>query len=141
VTTSTVKPSAQSAFVSGIAATAIATGNNSALSNVLDNSGATRYGFLCGELLYQFGVAPTAAKAIDIYIETSADGTSFEDAMIASGWVQRISPAADTNAHRVALPRIALKPVAYRVRVVNVDTGQSVTVTLALYTFSDTIES
>lgn len=140
MTTYTVKPSAQTAITSGIAGATIATGNNSALSNTIDNSGATRYGYLSGELVYSFAVAPTAATAIDIYVEQSADGTNFEDANPPLGWLMRISPTADTNTHRVALPRIILKPAAYRIRIVNVDTGQSVTATLTLYAWSDTIE-
>lgn len=140
MTTYTQKPSAQAAISSGIASTSIDTGNNSAVSSTFNNSGATRYGYLSGELIYSFAIAPTAAKAIDIYVEQSADGINFEDANPPLGWLTRISPTADTNAHRVALLRIVLKPVAYRIRIVNVDTGQSVTATLTLYAWSDTIE-
>lgn len=140
MTTYTVKPSAQTAITSGIAGATIATGNNSALSNTIDNNGATRYGYLGGELVYQYGVAPTAGKTLAIYYERSKDGTNFEDANPSLGWLHSIAPTADTSAHRVALPRIPLEPVAYRARIINVDTGQTVTCTLNLFAYSDTIE-
>lgn len=141
MTTSTVKPSAQTAFTSGVAAETIATGSNSVVSDTLDNSGATRYGYLSGEIVYQYSVAPTAGKNLNLYVERAKDGSNFEDASPNNGWLMMISPAADTDSHRVALPVIPLMPEAVRLRIVNVDTAQTVTVTLNLYTHSDTIES
>lgn len=140
MTTSTIRPSAQAAIASGIASETIATGGNSVLSDTFDNSGVTRYGYLSGELVYSFGTNPTASKAIDLYVEESKDGTNFEDANPPLGFLIRIVVTADTSSHRVALPTIPLKPVAYRIRIVNVDTGQTVTVTLTLFAYSDTIE-
>jgi len=140
MTTYTNKPSQQASFTSGVSAATIATGSNSTVSNTLDNTGATRYGYLCGELVYSYSVAPTASKSIRIYYERAKDGTNFEDASPAHGWNATIQPTADTNSHRFALPPIPLLPEAYRIRVVNVDTGQTVTVTLNLYTYSDTSE-
>jgi hypothetical protein len=140
MTTYTDRPSAQTPFTTGISGTTIATGSNSALSNTLDNSGATRAGHLALELAYSFGTNPTATKALDVYIEEAKDGTNFEDASPPLGWIHRILVTADTSAHRVALPDIVLRPVAYRVRIVNVDTAQTVTVTLTAATWNDTIE-
>lgn len=140
MTTQTLKPSALTGITSGIAAESIATGNNASLSDTIDNR-TTRYGFLSAELLYQFGTNPTAAKAIDIYLEKCLDGTSFEDALVPSAWLFRISPAADTSAHRVVLPLVAANAAQYRYRIVNVDTGQSVTVTLLVYGWNEVAES
>lgn len=140
MTTYTVKPSAQSVITSGIASTTIATGSNSAVSNTVDNSGATRYGYLGLELVYQYASAPTAGKTLNVYYERAKDGSNFEDVNPGLGWLCSITPPANTSAHRVALPRIPLEPVAYRIRVVNVDTAQTVTCTLNLFAYSDTIE-
>ena len=140
MSTATAKPSQQTAFTSGMAAEAIANGASD-VSNTLDNSGATRSGYLSGEIAYQYTTAPTAAKQLALYVERSMDGTNFEDASPNNGWIMTLSPTADTDAHRFALPAIPLQPESYRLRVVNVDTGQTVAVTLNLYTFSDTSEA
>lgn len=80
------------------------------------------------ELAFTMNVAPTADRALSLYIVRSVDGTNFEDGTAArpprNGWAGAFPSAASTAAQRVVVSGVLLPPGDFRVLLVN-ETGQS----------------
>lgn len=133
----TLQLKAASSRTSGFAATEIAN-TATGTGSEIDNS-ANLDALLSAAILYQYASAPTAAKTIKIHLIYAIDGTNYEDV---GAWNQigAISPAADTNAHREArLRNVPLLPFKFKIVIVNVDTAQTVTVTVNAYTHNDSV--
>jgi len=97
---------------------------------------------------YQYQVAPTASKQLNVCVLYEVDGTNYEDGAgsgvgtnnidpFASTLVGSISPAADTDtAHFVSMKGIPLSPLPFKILVGNVDTAQTVTGTIVCQTYN-----
>lgn len=120
---------------SGFSSTTIAdgaTGTGSAIDN------ATNLDlFLSAEFSYSYGTSPTANKTVNIYLTYSIDGTNYEDVGNAC-LIGSFSPSADTSSHReMRIKNWPLLPYKFKIVVVNVDTGQTITLTVASYTHNE----
>lgn len=103
----------------------------------IDNT-TSRYPYLVVEVAWQYSTAPTANRTVELRILESVDGTNYEDtSRVIAAW----SPQADTSAHRrvllTAFPLIADK---FKLSVWNVDTGQTITVTVRAWAYYDVVE-
>lgn len=119
---------------SGFSSTTItntSTGTGSAIDNAtnLDE-------FLTAEAVYSYGTAPTTGKTLELHLTYALDGTNYEE-VSAFTLIASFSPDADTSTHRRELIRNwPLLPFAFKIVVKNVDTGQTITITLNAYTHS-----
>lgn len=130
----TIQLKSASSRTSGFSSTTIANGATGT-GNAIDN--ATNLDqFLNAEFVYSYGTSPTASKSVKVYLTYSVDGTNYED-VSDKCLVGVFSPSADTSTHRVVmLQDIPLKPFAFKIVVVNVDTAQTITLTVNAYTHS-----
>lgn len=130
----TLQLKAATSRTSGFSSTTVAngaTGTGSAIDNAtnLDQ-------YLTAEFVYSYSVAPTASKTIKVHITYSVDGTNYEE-VGDKNLVAVLSPAADTSAHRVVVIRdLLLLPFAFKIVIVNVDTAQTITVTVDARTYN-----
>lgn len=125
----------------GIISRSIASGS-SYTGVEIDN--ATLLNAYCAlELIWQFGTAPTADKTLEVHLLYTPIGTGsgtvgYEDDSIDSlAFV--VSPPADLNQHRRVKRWVSLLPFPFKPVVKNVDTGQTVTATLRLYTLNERV--
>ncbi|MEO0133062.1 MAG: hypothetical protein ABIK73_09075 [candidate division WOR-3 bacterium] len=124
------------ALSTGIANQSIANGSEYIGSEIDNTSG--RYPYMAVEVSWQYSTAPTANKTVELRILEAVDGSNYEDtSRVIAAW----SPPADTSEHRrvllTAFPLIADK---FKLAVKNVDTGQSVTVTVRAWAYYDVVE-
>ena len=129
----------------GIAAQTCENGNNFLGSAI--NNAANLDDLLDFEFVYAYGTNPTAAKTLKLVLLYSKDGTNYEegagdgatdgsdvDPLPSSRVLLSISPDADTGTHRILRGDIPLLPYAFKMLLMNVDTGQTVTVTVTANT-------
>lgn len=134
---SSIKLEAATSRTSGFSSTTIAnaaTGTGSAIDN------ATNLDlFLSGEFVWSYGTNPTASKTVKIYITYALDGTNYESADV-SNLIGAFSPSADTSTHRlVKIKNYPLLPFAFKIVVENVDTAQTITLTVNAYTHNEKV--
>jgi hypothetical protein len=80
-----------------------------------------------------------SGKTVKVYAIYATGGTSFEETS-SRALVGAFSPAADTSSHRqVILRNVPLLPFKFQLVVENVDTAQTITVTVNAYTHNDRI--
>lgn len=92
------------------------------------------------EAVYSYAVAPTAAKTVRLHLLKAVDGTNYEE-VSAKNVVASFSPTADTSAHRVVLCNdLLLGPHKFKLYALNVDTAQTIALTLVCYTYGRKIE-
>jgi hypothetical protein len=86
---------------------------------ILDNTPASGgYFWATLELVGAFGTAPTAAKAIELYLVPAPDGTDYADsdnttpnpALLAGYFIVR----ATTSSQRITIPGVPLRPYKYK---------------------------
>ncbi|GIW60991.1 MAG: hypothetical protein KatS3mg087_2057 [Patescibacteria group bacterium] len=88
------------------------------------------------EAIWSYTTAPTADKRIEIHLLYARDGTNFEE-LSPNTVVAGFSPPADTSQHQRMIARAAkLLPYPFKVAVKNVDTAQSITITIKLSSYS-----
>lgn len=121
---------------SGIAAAALA--NNANLLSSEINNATNLDSVLWGEISGTFAVAPAANTRIDVYVLYAADGTNYEEGGVGVNPIKALGPSitvvADTNAHRWFFSVDLLHPYKCKVLLRNNGTGQTMTVTLLLWT-------
>lgn len=133
--TTTLKLAGATQRTSGIATEAIA--NTAAFTGSAIDNAINKDGYLSVEALYSYASAPTAAKSVQVYLLYSFDGTNYEEVSSRS-LVTQFSPAADTSAHRRAIiANLRLLPFAFKLHVINVDTAQTITLTLDARTHNE----
>lgn len=137
-----LKISTLTSVSTGVSSQTVATGASYESSTVIDNT-TNRYSLMAIEAVWSYSTAPTAYKTIEIYLLKSLDGTNFES-LISGDPVRPIvsfSPPSVTTIRRLALiqdlPLVAGK---YKLAVKNVDTGQTITITLNAYVYDQTVE-
>lgn len=106
--------------------------------SVIDNA-TNLDSFLDVEIIWSYATAPTANKTVEIRMLYSLDGTNYEESWRVIG---AVSPPADTVSHRrLVVTGLLLEPLPFKLAVKNVDTAQTVTVTLNAVTYNmQTIE-
>lgn len=124
----------------GVSSQAVANGATFTSATEIDNTTA-RYGYMAVEVTWQYAtLAPTANKSVEVYLLRSLDGTNYEE-VDPQALVAGFSPPADTAAHRrvllTAFPLIAAK---YKFAVRNVDTAQTITISLNAWRYYESIE-
>ncbi len=133
----TFKLAAGSSRSSGIASEAITNGSTFTGAGI-DNATNLDY-FGTVEIVWSFGVTPTANKAVELYVLYAVDGTNYEE-VGPQAMVGGFSPPADTSSHRRTIVRnLPLLPYAFKLAVKNVDTGQTITVTANVYTHAEKV--
>lgn len=132
-----IKLEAATSRASGFSSTTIANGSGTDGSVIANQTNLDRY--LTAEFVYSYGTAPTANKSVEIYLLYSVDGTNYEEES-PHALVGGFSPGADTSSHRrVFLRNVPIKPFAFKIRIKNVDTGQTITVTVNAYTHNEKV--
>ena len=123
----------------GVSSQAIANGATFTSATEIDNTSG-RYGYMAVEAVWQYATAPTANRSVEVYLLRSLDGTNYEE-VGPQAIVAGFSPPADTAEHRrvllTAFPLIAAK---YKFAVRNVDTAQSITISLNAWRYYESIE-
>ena len=137
-------PAAGTLRTSGITSATVQT-TKAYLGSAIDNA-TNLDAFADIEIVYSYGVAPTAGKTLSVHLLFAADGTNYEEgagdgttvtAPVAGSTVRTLSPLADTSTHRKLIQGIPLPPYKFKPLVYNLDTGQSATVTVNVYTRKD----
>jgi hypothetical protein len=83
------------------------------------------------ELVWRYaGQAPTPNKTVEIWLLYSFDGTNYTTRADGGVLLRAFSPPADTSTHRLPILGVWLMPYKFKLHVRNVDTGQSITVTM-----------
>lgn len=130
----TVKLEAASSRTSGISSQTIADGADFT-GSAIDNS-ANLDAELNAEMVWSYGSAPTASKSVNLYLLYSKDGTNYEP-IDPKNQIASFSPPTDTSTHRLMLVRgLMLLPKAFKLAAKNVDTGQTITLTVNAETFN-----
>lgn len=131
------RPSVLTQVSTGITNQAIANAAEYISTTVIDNTTA-RQQYLAVEVVWSYATAPTADKTVELRVVESLDGTNFEDtSRVIAAW----SPPADTATHRrKLLSFFSLTASKYKLAVKNVDTEQTITVTVNAWTHTDTQE-
>ena len=123
----------------GVSSQSIANGATFTSTNEIDNT-TDRYGYMAVEAVWQYASAPTANKSVEVYLLRSLDGTNYEE-VGSQALVAAFSPPADTATHRrvllTALPLVAAK---YKFAVKNVDTAQTITISVNAWCYYESIE-
>ena len=133
----TVQLEAATSRTSGFSSTTIADGANNSGSAIANQTNLDE--LLTAEFVWSYGSAPTASKTVKVHLLYSVDGTNYEEAA-SHNLVGVFSPAADTSTHRVVVIRDEpLLPHAFKIHVENVDTGQTITLTVNAYTHNRAI--
>ena len=123
----------------GISSQQIANGATYTSTTEIDNTTA-RYGYMAVEAVWQYATAPTANKSVEVYLLRSLDGTNYEE-VAPQALVAGFSPPADTTTHRrVLLTAFPLVAAKYKFAVRNVDTAQSITISLNAWRYYESIE-
>jgi len=123
----------------GVSSQAVANGATFTSTTEIDNT-TDRYSYMAVEAVWQYATAPTANKSVEVYLLRSLDGTNYEE-VAPQALVAGFSPPADTAAHRrvllTAFPLIAAK---YKFAVRNVDTQQTITISVNAWRYYESIE-
>jgi hypothetical protein len=83
------------------------------------------------ELVWRYvGQAPTPNKTVEVWLLYSFDGTNYTTRDDGGILLRVFSPPADTSTHRLPILGMPLMPYKFKLHVRNVDTGQSITVTM-----------
>jgi hypothetical protein len=82
------------------------------------------------EIIWSYGTAPTANKTVELWALYSFDGTNYTTRADGGVLLRAFSPPADTATHRMPIMNVWLMPYKFKLHVRNVDTGQSITVTV-----------
>lgn len=131
----TLKLEAATDRTSGFSSTTIADGATAVGSAIANHTNLDAY--LTAEFVYYYGTNPTADKTVKIYLTYSRDATNYED-VGPKNLIGAFSPSADTDTHRVVMLRsVPLLPYDFKLVVVNVDTGQTLTLTVNAATHND----
>ncbi|GIV52434.1 MAG: hypothetical protein KatS3mg038_2955 [Candidatus Kapaibacterium sp.] len=118
----------------GITNIAIPSGNT-AMGSVVNNDSDLNL-FANVDLVWSYGIAPASDKLVEVHILYALDGINFEE-LSSHTVVAGLSPPADTAAHRRLLVRgLRILPHAFKLAIRNVDTGQTITVTASMSTYS-----
>jgi len=125
----TQKVSAFSNLDTGISSQTVSNGSSYTSSTVIDNT-SNRNSLMVIEAVWSYSSAPTGSRTVEIYLLRSVDGTNYE-ALADTYPITSFSPPADTSAHRLVVVQDApMLPCKYKLGVKNVDTGQTITITL-----------
>ena len=137
-----LKISALTSVSTGVSSQTVANGASYESSTVINNT-TNRYSLMAIEAVWSYSTAPTGNKTVEVYLLKSLDGTNFES-LTGGDPVRPIvsfSPPAVTTTRRLVLiqdlPLVAGK---YKLAVKNVDTGQTITITLNAYMYDQTTE-
>jgi hypothetical protein len=143
-TTYTQGPAAGTSRTSGIAAASVQTAK-AYIGAAVDN--ATNLDALADiELVWSFGVAPTANTVLSIHLLWAQDGTNYEEgagdgttltAPLPGTQVGQVNPPADTGTHRRLFQGLPLAPYKFKTLAYNQNTGQTATVTVNVFTRKD----
>ena len=142
-TTYTQSLAASASRTSGISSQTIATAH-AYLGSAIDNAtNLDPYADI--EAVWSYGSAPTVSKTVKIHLLWSQDATNYEEGSdsgtetppLPGCLVAVFSPPADTSTHRKLFQGIPLSPYKFKAFVENVDTAQTITITLNISTRSD----
>lgn len=89
-------------------------------------------------LTYAFGSAPTANVPLSVYLVFAADGTNYDD--VTYVLVGQIPVGANTSTHYKSFVGVPIPPSLFKIRVLNGDASQSVTVTATAKTYKQAVE-
>ena len=137
-------PAAGTLRTSGIASASVQT-TKAYLGSAIDNA-TNLDAFADIEIVYSYGVSPTASKSLSVHLLYAPDGTNYEEgagdgttvtAPVAGSTVRVLTPLADTSTHRKLIVGVPIPPCKFKVLIYNVDTGQTATVTANIYTRKD----
>lgn len=132
----TLKPSPYTSLTTGISSASVANGSTYTGSEI-DNTN-TRYSLMAVEVAWSYTTAPTANKTVEVQITECLDGTNYEDS---PRTIAAFSPPADTATHRRVLLRdYPLVADKFKLHVRNVDTGQTISVTVNAYAYDTRVE-
>lgn len=132
------KPGPLTALSTGITNQTIANGATYTGTEI-DNT-TNRYGLCIIELVWKYATAPAAYKTVEIHRLRCNDGSTYEE-MSTNTLIATVSPPVDTDTHpRTLLEALPLLAARYKFAVRNVDTGQPVTATLAVYAYNYQLE-
>ena len=112
----------------GFSSTVIASGNETTGSEI-DNATNLDEILDC-ELVWSYGTAPAANKTVEVWLLYSLDGTNYTTRADGGVLLRAFSPPNDTSTHRLPILGVWLMPFKFKLHVRNVDTGQSITVTI-----------
>lgn len=125
---------AASSRTSGFSSTTITNGSTGT-GSAIDNS-SNLDELLSAEFVYSYATNPTASKTVEIYLTYAVDGSNYEE-VATNCLIGSFSPAADTSTHRrVIIRNLPILPFAFKIVVKNVDTAQTITLTVNAYTHS-----
>lgn len=132
-----LKAGSLNSISTGISNQTVANAAEYVSETVIDNT-TTRYRYLAVEVVWSYATAPTANKTVELRITESLDGTNFEDTTrVIAAW----SPSADTSTHRrKLLGFFELLADKFKLAVKNVDTGQTITVSVNAWGHYDPVE-
>jgi hypothetical protein len=84
------------------------------------------------EIVWSYGTAPTANKTVEIWLLYSFDGTNYTTRADGGILLRAFSPPAvgSNTLYRLPILGVWLMPYKFKLHVRNVDTGQSITVTV-----------
>lgn len=137
-----IGPVAGTSRTSGISSASVATTANY-LGSAIDN--ATNLDSIADiEFVWSYATAPTANTSLRLYILYAFDGTNYEEGAgdgtgtgdvdpLPHCLIRSVSPPADTSAHRACFS-VPIEPYKFKLLVMNVDTGQTATVTVNVKT-------
>jgi len=131
------KIGALNAFTTGISGQDVANTVEYTGSEI-DNT-SSRYPYMVVEVVWIYSSTPTANKTVELRILESVDGTNYEDtSRVIAAW----SPPADTGVthRRVLLTAFPLLADKFKLAIKNVDTGQTITVTVRAWGYDMAVE-
>lgn len=135
----TQKVSAFSNLDAGISSQTVSNGSSYTSSTVIDNT-SNRNSLMVIEAVWSYTTAPTGSRTVEIYLLKSIDGTNYE-AVAETFPLSSFSPPADTSSHRHVVGQdIPLLPCKYKLAVKNVDTQQTITITVIAKAYNMVME-
>jgi hypothetical protein len=131
-----LKPTSQTSLSTGITSQSVA--NGAVYTGTEIDNRTTRYGFMAVEASWSYATAPTANRTVEVRIlEDNGNGYETGNGRV----IAAFSPPANTNSHStVLLSDRPLRANRFKLAVRNVDTGQSITVTLYAYAYDLAVE-
>ena len=138
-----IKWTSATARTTGISAASLAAGAN-LLSSAIDNS-TNKDRFLALELQFTCSTAPSAGKAVEVYVLYSLDGTNYEDGDAtptdpAKGPNEAFLARAVTTAQRQTKVDIPISPFAFKILLKSELDQAASSVTLTAYTYNEEIQ-
>jgi len=118
----------------GIAAQAIA-GAAAFVGSEIDAGGDTQLDIA---LTYAYGTNPTANVPLSVYLVYAADGTNYDDVTFV--FVGQIPVGANTSTHYKSFVGVPIGASKFKLRILNGDAAQSVTVTATAKTYRQAVE-